>query len=383
MTARAGLAVISFAQDAGGVGYVARLLRRALRDAAGEPWTAALDPARYFDVSLRESGTFALRLLRACATRRVDWLLFNHVGVARALKAVPAPFRVPYAVFVHDIEAWSPDLDPARKRALAGASLRIANSAYTAARIEATHPELAPVVPCPLGLLEDTPAPGAIDETLLAAMGRHAVLIVGRISSTERYKGHDELLAAWPTVVAAVPAARLVIAGRGDDVPRLSAKAVALGVGDSVLFPGYVNEATLALAFERAALYAMPSAREGFGLVYLEAMRAGIPCIGSTTDAARDVIVDGRTGFLVDRADPGAVAAASVALLTNDDLRGRMGRAGRARFESGFTYEHFRDRLLPILSRSFPGSVARRERPGAANALPQALAAGTDIDQIP
>ncbi len=96
-------------------------------------------------------------------------------------------------------------------------------------------------------------------------------------------------------VVARVPGAQLVVAGLGNDVPRLQAKARALGV-PRVVFCGFLPRDALTVLWSRIAVFAMPSAREGFGLVYLEAMRAGRPCIGSTSDAAGDIIVHGETG---------------------------------------------------------------------------------------
>lgn len=360
MSARPGLGVISFAQNAGGIAYVGRLLRRAIRDAGMQPWTVELGIERRDTATLARRGAFAARVLLGQVTRRADWVLYNHVALAMPHRAIPRPFRTPYGVFVHDVEAWSPDLPPSRRRILADAAVVIANSRYTAERVAAAHPYIPRLEPCPLGLLEND-APGATaDGTLLSRVGPQATLIVGRVASDERYKGHDELIDAWPGVVARCPAAQLLVAGWGDDIARLRAKAEGLGVGEAVVFCGYVSESTLHALFERVALYAMPSAREGFGLVYLEAMRAGVPCIGSTLDAAADVIVDGETGFIVDRSRIAELADAVVAVLSDPERRAVMGANGRKRFQDGFTYAHFRDRLYTILTDAFPGFVAPR-----------------------
>ena len=102
------------------------------------------------------------------------------------------------------------------------------------------------------------------------------------------------------------------------------------GRGSHVLFCGFLPARALAALWERVAVFAMPSAREGFGLVYLEAMRAGRPCIGSTSDAAGDIIVDGETGLLVDRANRSALAEALVTLLTNVSMRRQWAKQGGA-----------------------------------------------------
>jgi glycosyltransferase involved in cell wall biosynthesis len=178
-------------------------------------------------------------LARLQSLRRVNWVVFTHVGIARAQLKVPRQFRRPYAVFLHGIESWSATLDADRRAALRGARVRIAISPHTARRVAAAHPDLPAIETCLLALLPDDEAPDRIPADVRVDYGPHAVVIVGRMSSTERYKGHDPLILAWPRVLAEVPNASLVIVGRGDDVERLRTKAAALGLGRSVHFPGF------------------------------------------------------------------------------------------------------------------------------------------------
>src|SRR5690606_33010685 len=149
-----------------------------------------------------------------------DFWMFNHLGPARAQLRIPRRFRRPYGVFIHGIEAWGPELGADRRRVLKEAAVRIANSAYTAGRVAAAHPDLGEIRVCPLALPVDSADQGAPDAEVLEAVGPGAVLIVGRMDSRERYKGHDPLLAAWPRVLAAVPNARLAVVGGGDDLER-------------------------------------------------------------------------------------------------------------------------------------------------------------------
>jgi phosphatidyl-myo-inositol dimannoside synthase len=367
LAGRAGVAAVTFAGTGGGLAYVARLLRQTLTDwQETRVWSAALDPARYGAVSHSERCRFGARVLGAQLLRRVDWIAFNHVGIARVQRLVPQAARRPYIVFVHDVEAWDPALSSDRVDTLRAAAVRVANSRYTAARVAQAHPDIGPVLPCPLGLLArdidgaapSTPALGLESSSAGAtADSRHSVdrvgplsvLIVGRLQASERYKGHDELLECWPQVVAQVPTAQLVVVGLGDDRGRLQEKARALGVASHVLFCGFVPDRALAALWEKVAVFAMPSAREGFGLVYLEAMRAGRPCVGSTSDAAGDIIVDHETGLLVDRTSRVALAEALVTLLTNEGMRSAMGEAGRRRFLTEFTADRFAARLKLIL----------------------------------
>lgn len=351
---RPGLAAIRIDAAADGVAYVARLLARAL-DALGSPaYRAELAPRAAAGPTTAEQLLFLARVT-AMQVRDADWVLYAHLGLARAQRFVPRPWRRPYAVFLHGTEVWDTELSLDRRAALRGARLRLANSSFTARRVAAVHPDSGPIVACPLALLpeEASVAPHSAQPPILAALGSHGVVIIGRMSAEERYKGHDELIECWPAVLEAVPDARLVVVGMGNDRDRLMRKAGEAGVAGSVIFPGFVDDATRDALLSRAAVFAMPSRGEGFGIVYLQAMRAGTACIGSSADAAGDVIVEGETGRLVDPADRQALANAIVALLADESLRNRMGAAGRRRFEAEFTFDRFRDRLGVLLARSF------------------------------
>ena len=358
---RGALATATLAPAGDGIAYASRLLHRSLSDLGGdEPTVIELGVSGAEPVALRTRMQFLARLARLQTMRRVNWLLFTHIGIARAQLRVPRQWRRPYAVMLHGIEAWNSTLDAERIEVIKNAKVRIAISPHTARRVAAAHPGLPPIETCLLGLLPDDEHPDRVPGDIRVDYGPHAVVIVGRMSSSERYKGHDQLVLAWPRVVAEVPDATLVMVGRGDDVDRLRAKAAALGIGRAIQFPGYLPDAALRSLLRHAALFAMPSRGEGFGLVYLQAMHAGVPCLGSRDDAAADVIVDGETGILIPEQDLDAIAGAIARLLVDEPMRRHMGDAGRRRFESMFTYPRFRARLASILARSFPAAKADR-----------------------
>jgi glycosyltransferase involved in cell wall biosynthesis len=126
------------------------------------------------------------------------------------------------------------------------------------------------------------------------------------------------------------------------------AKAAALGVSACVTFLGRVSDERLACEYERCTAVVMPSPGEGFGLVFVEAMRAARGCIGSHGSAA-EIIVNGETGMLVDAHDRAGVTAAVVRMLQDRAAAAAMGARGRARFLNHFTEDHFRSRLTALL----------------------------------
>jgi phosphatidyl-myo-inositol dimannoside synthase len=307
-------------------------------------------------------GALALAVWRRqLAAGRGIAFVYDLLGPARTQAWLPAPLRAPYLVALYGIEVWR-RLSGSRSRALRRATVRLATSSYTVAGALAANRDFGPVDVLPL-CLEERPPAGEVDGALLDRAGRDYLLIVGRMAATERYKGHDQLLHAMTRMPAMLDGARtrprvdgelpprLIIAGDGDDRPRLEALAATLGLGGQVLFTGFVSEATLAELYDRAAVFVMPSRGEGFGLVYLEAMRAGRPCVAARASAAAEIVADGETGLLVDPLDPDAIAGALSRLLAAPELARAMGEAGRRRLERLFTPRRFRERLWPLLDR--------------------------------
>lgn len=321
-----------------GVGFEVLALGR-----SGAP--EAPEAVRYFGADQRGLALAAWR--RQLAGRPA--LVFDLLGPARIQAWLPGPLRAPYLLPLYGIEVWRP-LGWERRRALAKAAVTVAISRYTVERARPFCPDLDGVRILPLALEERAPE-GRVDEELLARAGAGFLLIVGRMASGERYKGHDQLLDALP----GLPSARLVIAGDGDDQPRLEARAASLGLEDRALFTGFVSEATLAELYRRSAVFVMPSLGEGFGLVYLEAMRAGKPCIAARGSAADEVVADGATGFLVDRDDPEELASALARLLGRPTLARQMGEAGRCRWREQFALERFEAGLRPMIEELVSG----------------------------
>ena len=282
--------------------------------------------------------------------RAARWVLFDHINIARIQTVLPRLLRAPYAVFLHGIEVWRP-LNRTETRTLANARVLIANSQYTAARFAETSGASFPVEVCHLALVPPaSELSDAAASPLLHRMREPAVLMVGRMDSRERYKGHEEVIRAWPQVVRAVPSAQLVIVGSGDDVARLQKLAGPL-CESSVLFCGQVSETTLHAIYRRAHVFCLPSRGEGFGLVYLEAMHHGLPCIAARDTAAAEIIVNNETGYLVDPNDPGAIARRIVELLTDERLRSRLGSAAYARVSEVFSFDRYKEHLGDILFR--------------------------------
>lgn len=259
--------------------------------------------------------------------------------VARGVSLICGSARP--TVMLCGIESWKP-LRRLERWALAASELA-AISQHTIDRFKCANPSLSAVDVhvCHPGLaVTGIPALG------LSSMA----LIVARMSATERYKGHDALLEMWPRVIRRHPEAVLIVAGDGDDRPRLEALARERGVAQTVRFVGPVSDKALATLYEQCRFFVMPSRDEGFGLVFLEAMRAGKACIGGT-GAAAEIIEQGVTGFVVDSGRPADIEVAVQLLYDDPGMCARYGGGGRERFMSMFTDRHFQTRFAEIISR--------------------------------
>lgn len=275
-------------------------------------------------------------------------VVFTHLGLASLSTAIPRPLRPRTVTWIHGREVWLP-LAWRHRAGLLRNELIVSNSEFTAKRARDANPWLPPVACCHLGLLDEremVPEPSPTHRTA----SRRDILIVGRMVADEPGKGHRELIRAMSSVLEQVPDARLMVAGTGSAVPELKALAQRHHVAQAVVFRGFVSKPELDRLYQNAAVFAMPSRQDGFGLVYLDAMSYGIPCIASNADGGQEVVLDDRTGYHVPVDDPQTLSAVLVQLLQDDQLRSRLGQAGKQLVQNYFTETHFHERFWNLLS---------------------------------
>jgi phosphatidylinositol alpha-1,6-mannosyltransferase len=270
---------------------------------------------------------------------------YDFLGTARA--HCIALFRSrPFLTMICGIEAWSGQ--PVRVKAARRATELISISAYTRMRASECDPTFARAKVCWLGTLHDVPPSASRSPS-----SRPQVLILARMDK-EGYKGHKELIECWPKVVAAVPDAVLTIAGGGPGADYYRSLAANSAAADQIEFTGLVPEEKIDNLWNEATVFAMPSRGEGFGLVYIEAMRHGIPVIASVHDAGQEVNLDGQTGYNVNLDKPTELPERLIHLLRNPDHAADLGKNGQKRWAEHFRYSAFRDRFRPLL-RAFLG----------------------------
>jgi glycosyltransferase involved in cell wall biosynthesis len=180
------------------------------------------------------------------------------------------------------------------------------------------------------------------------------VIMIGRLV---REKGYFELLEAFARARAGHPRARLLAIGdalpsdRDAVAEKIRARAMALGVGESVIFAGLRSDVPALLAL--GDIFCLPSWREGMPRSLIEAMAAGLPVVATDIRGCREEVIDGQTGLLVPPRQAAPLAEALKRLLGDADLRARMGRAGRERAVQYFDEQAVIARQMVVLRRLF------------------------------
>jgi len=177
------------------------------------------------------------------------------------------------------------------------------------------------------------------------------ILTVGRLSASERYKGVDTLIRALAELQVRGTNVALDVVGAGDDLGRCERLAVENGVQSFVRFHGRVDESTLQELYAGCDIFAMPSKGEGFGIVFLEAMRHGKPCIGGNHGGTPEVIDHGVTGYLVEHGEAAKLAQRLQALIKSPTLRARMGYEAREKVRRQYLFGSFRENWRRLLDR--------------------------------
>lgn len=290
------------------------------------------------------------RFVAHCLARlpKTETLFVGHLGLAPVAQLLKKLGRVErYYVILHGIEAWR-EVDKLDRLALLAADGVIATTRFTVHEC-ATRNSLPlqrfKIIPLCVDQHVGQPSPS------FRLNGGFKLLCVARQDRAERYKGFEQIFEAIVRVRASHPEIHLNLVGRGDDQHRLKQAAASLGVADQVTFWGALSSAELAAAYRDCDVFVMPSRKEGFGIVFLEAMRFGKPCIGGNHGGTPEVISHGETGFLVDYGDVPALARRLAQLVDDPATGAALGARGRDVLQQQYAFPMFESRYRDVFLR--------------------------------
>ncbi|MDE2750202.1 MAG: glycosyltransferase family 4 protein [Chloroflexota bacterium] len=178
--------------------------------------------------------------------------------------------------------------------------------------------------------------------------GKRVILIAGRLTAE---KGLRQMLLVLSQLQKTLPDLRLLVLTSRDIDSQVPAEFAHLR--PAICRGGWLSGEELRAAYQLADVVAVPSIYlDPFPTVVLEAMAAGTPVVASAFGGAREAVVDGETGFVVNPFDSAALCDSLLRLLTDDDLRRRMGLRGRERIAAHFTLDEQLRRMLEIYERA-------------------------------
>ena len=206
--------------------------------------------------------------------------------------------------------------------------------------------------------LDAAPAPQNVAD-LRTELGWAGAPLIGFVGRLTGQKGVDVLLNAFAIVHRALPTARLLLIGDGPQRAALAALAGGLQISAAVHFAGWREDARAQMA--ALNVLAIASRWEGFGLVTLEAMQAGVAVVASRVSALPEIVLDGETGLLVPAANAAKLAAALLALLQDPQRAMQLGENGRLRAAQLFTVKQMAVQHAALyLSLAAPAAAAGR-----------------------
>jgi glycosyltransferase involved in cell wall biosynthesis len=246
---------------------------------------------------------FSIQIIGQALLQRPNLIITTHLNFTVAAYLLKRLTGIPYWTIAHGIEAW--DIrSPLLQTALRHADRILCVSNYTRDRLlKEQNIDAEKVVLLPNTFDADRFKIATKSTHLLKQYGltseQPIILTVARLSQTEKYKGYDRLLTALPLIRQAIPNIHYILVGKGDDLPRIREVISQLQIQDNVTLTGFVPDEELANYYNLCDVFAMPSKKEGFGIVYLEALACGKPVLGGNQDGAIDALCHGEIGALV------------------------------------------------------------------------------------
>jgi glycosyltransferase involved in cell wall biosynthesis len=163
--------------------------------------------------------------------------------------------------------------------------------------------------------------------------------VVGKVARLFPLKGHDQLLDAAPAIVRHCPDVCFFLIGDGVLYDHLRRRALEMGILDNFVFAGLIGRERIPEVIAAMDVLVHTSLREGLARVLPQALAMGKPCVSFDIDGAPEVVIPGRTGYLVKPEDTGGLADAISRLLSDPQLRQRMGEEGRGVVDPAFRAE--------------------------------------------
>ncbi|PWK79855.1 glycosyltransferase involved in cell wall biosynthesis [Mucilaginibacter oryzae] len=243
----------------------------------------------------------------------LDVVILSHVNLAiigHVLKFINPGCKI--WLVAHGIEVWRP-LSFVKRKLLNRCDKVICVSNFTKQQIITRHgvnKDKCVVLNNAIDPFMQLPHTFQKPEQLLQRYGLKnddvVIFSLTRLASTEQYKGYDHVIKALKSLKTKFPQIKYLLSGKYDsqEYDRIQELVARYDVKDQLILTGFIDEFELSDHFSLADLFVLPSKKEGFGIVFIEAMACGLPVVCGNTDGSLDAIRNGELGDAIDPDDP-------------------------------------------------------------------------------
>lgn len=283
-------------------------------------------PAEIFAGYSADKVNFILDATAAGSQTKV--VILSHINllvVGWLIKRISPSTQV--ILMAHGIEIWQP-LSKRKKMMLNACDRIVSVSSFTSEKIKKLHglpPEKCTVLNNCIDPYLKKPTGKKRSDELMSRYGfkkdDNILLTLTRLTEKDRYKGYVHVLEAMAGLVKENGNLKYLLAGSYDAAEKNYVQNIIdrLELRDSVILTGFIPEEELPAHFSLADIYVMPSIKEGFGIVFVEAMFYGVPVIAGNADGSSDALLQGELGVLIEPENPAAIATAIKKILKNPD----------------------------------------------------------------
>lgn len=288
---------------------------------------------------------------------RSDVVILSHINllsIGYLIKRFSPNTKV--YLIAHGIEIWR-KIPETKLRILKKIDKIIAVSEFTANKIESTHG----INPAQIEVLNncldpfyyfprDFSKPKAMLNRYNLTNDNTILMSLSRLSSSEKYKGYDNVIKILPQLVAKNPKLVFLLAGKADEEEqkRLEKLIDKYKIENNIKLIGFVDEAEVSDHFLLSDIFVMPSKKEGFGIVFIEAMASGLNVVAGNKDGSVDALNKGELGKLVDPDNLVEVEMALSELLEHPLDNNEKLRLQKKVFET-FGYEKYREGIKKLI----------------------------------
>ncbi|NEU06815.1 glycosyltransferase family 4 protein [Flavihumibacter sp. R14] len=316
--------------------------------------------SRYID-RINFRGYRGLRSLFVAETVRrgirSEVVILSHINllfVAVIIKKLAPKTRI--VLYAHGTEVWR-NIKTWKQKFIARHCEVWAVSEFTSEKLQQMHQVPAQsitVIPNCLDPYLEIPVEFAKPEELLEKYGlkpeQPVLFTLTRLSSYELYKGYDMIIETLPELIRQFPDLHYLLAGKADktEQARLEHRIKELGLEAHVTLIGFIPDEDVSIHFLLTDIFVMPSRKEGFGIVFIEAAACGCRIIGGDQDGSPEALLQGRLGTLIDPAETESLVKA-----ISDNLNRKVTRESALAIQSlcleHFNYEKYLDKIQALL----------------------------------